>query len=34
MLRGSLASVVPENIRFVESISDIISFEALKKVLG
>ena len=34
ILRGSLASVVAENIRFVESISDIISFEALKKVLG
>jgi len=34
ILRGSLASVVPENIRFVESINDIISFEALKKVLA
>jgi len=34
MLRGALASVVPENCKFVESISDIISFEALKKVLG
>jgi len=34
ILRGSLASVVAENIRFVESISDVISFEALKKVLA
>jgi len=33
ILRGSLASAVPENIRFVESISDVISYEALKKVL-
>ena len=33
ILRESLASVVPENIRFVESISDVISYEALKKVL-
>jgi nicotinamidase-related amidase len=34
ILRGSLASGSPENIKFVESISDIISYEALKKVLG
>jgi nicotinamidase-related amidase len=34
ILRESLASVVPENIRFVENISDVISYGALKKVLG
>ena len=34
ILRGSLASTTPENIRFVESISDIISFGALKRILG
>jgi nicotinamidase-related amidase len=34
LLRGSLASDIPENIRFVESINDIISYGALKKVLG
>ena len=34
LLRGSLASFNPENIRFVESISDIISYGALEKVLG
>lgn len=33
LLRGSLASGKPENIAFVESISDIISYGALKKVL-
>jgi nicotinamidase-related amidase len=33
LLRGSLASDNPENIVFVESISDIISYGALKKVL-
>ena len=33
-LRGSLASGNPENIKFVESISDIISYGALKKVMG
>lgn len=33
LLRGALASGSPENIRFVESISDIISYGALKKVL-
>jgi nicotinamidase-related amidase len=31
ILRGALASETPENIRFVESISDIISYRALKK---
>ncbi|MFH1524226.1 MAG: isochorismatase family protein [Chloroflexota bacterium] len=34
LLRDSLASGVPENIKFVESISDVITFGALKKVLG
>ncbi|HUW12821.1 MAG TPA: isochorismatase family cysteine hydrolase [Anaerolineae bacterium] len=34
VLRGSLASSDLENIEFVESISDIISLGALKKVLG
>jgi nicotinamidase-related amidase len=34
IFRGSLASGVPENVRFVESISDVISYGALKKVLG
>jgi nicotinamidase-related amidase len=33
LLRGSLASGVPENIKFVESISDVITYGALKKVL-
>jgi len=33
ILRGSLASSVPENIKFVESISDIISYGSLKKIL-
>ena len=33
ILRGSIASGIPENIRFVESINEIISYEALKKVL-
>ena len=33
LLRGSLASDHPENIKFVESISDIISYGALKQVL-
>jgi nicotinamidase-related amidase len=33
LLRGSLASGTPKNIEFVESISDIISFGALKKIL-
>lgn len=34
VLRGSLASSTPKNVRFVESISDVISYGALKKVLG
>ena len=34
ILRGSLASDNLENIKFVESISDIVSYGALKKVLG
>jgi len=34
LLRNSLASGNPENIKFVESICDIISYGALKKVLG
>ncbi len=34
ILRGSLASGTPENIKFVESISDIISYGALKKLLA
>ncbi len=34
ILRGALASVNLKNIKFVESISDIISYGALKKVLG
>ena len=34
ILRGSIASDSQENIKFVESISDIISFKALRKVLG
>jgi nicotinamidase-related amidase len=34
ILRGSLASGIPENIKFVESISDIISYGALKKILA
>ena len=34
ILRGSLASVIPENIKFVESIGDIISYGVLKKMVG
>jgi len=34
ILRGALASDIPENIKFVESISDLISYGALNKVLG
>ena len=34
VLRGSLASGTLENIKFVESVSDVISFGALKKVLA
>lgn len=33
ILRGSLASETPDNIKFVESIGDIISYGSLKKVL-
>lgn len=34
VLRGSLASGVPENIKFVESISNLVSYGVLKKVVG
>ena len=34
ILRGSLASTVPENIKVIESFSDIISYGVLKKILG
>ena len=34
ILRGSLASAKPENIAFVESISEILSYGALERVLG
>jgi nicotinamidase-related amidase len=34
ILRGSLASDSLKNIRFVESISDLITYGALKKALG
>jgi len=34
VLRGSIASGTAENIRFVESISDIMSYGALEKALG
>ena len=34
ILRNSLASTTPKNIKFVENISDIISFRALEKVLS
>jgi len=34
LLRGAIASGSQENIRFVESISNLISFGALAKVLG
>jgi nicotinamidase-related amidase len=33
ILRGSLASSVPENIKFVESISDIVSYGSLRKII-
>jgi nicotinamidase-related amidase len=33
MLRGALASGTPENITFVERISEIISYQALEKAL-
>jgi nicotinamidase-related amidase len=34
VLRGSLASSILENIKFVESISDIVSYGSLKKILA
>jgi nicotinamidase-related amidase len=34
LLRGSLASGVPENLKFVENINEVISYGALKTVLG
>lgn len=34
ILRGSLASGTPENIKFVENVSDLISYGALKKILA
>ena len=34
ILRGSLASGVPEHIKFVESISDLVSFGVLKQLVG
>jgi len=34
LLRGALASSKPQNIAFVESISDVISFGAIKTVLA
>ncbi len=34
ILRGSLASSSLENIKFVESINDVISYGALKKILA
>jgi nicotinamidase-related amidase len=33
VLRGALASGIAENVRFVESITNVISYGALKKVL-
>jgi nicotinamidase-related amidase len=33
IMRGALASVNPENIKFVESVNDLITYDALKKVL-
>lgn len=33
LLRGALASGIGENVKFVESISDVISYGALKKIL-
>jgi len=33
LFRGSLASSIPEHIRFVEAINDVISYGALKAVL-
>lgn len=34
IFRGSLASTTPENIKFIESINEVISYGALKKLLG
>jgi len=34
ILRGSLASVTPEHIAFVEAVNEVISFGALRAVLG
>lgn len=34
ILRGSIASVTPEHIAFVEAINEVISFGALRAVLG
>ena len=34
LLRGALASVTQENIRFVESVSELLSYGALKKILS
>ena len=34
LFRGALASGKEENIRFVESISDIVSYNVLKKMVG
>jgi nicotinamidase-related amidase len=34
ILMGSIASGVPENIKFVESISDVVSYGALRKMLA
>ena len=34
LLRGALASVTQQNIRFVESVSDLLSYGALKKILS
>jgi nicotinamidase-related amidase len=34
VLRGSLASETPERIRFVEEITDIVSFNVLKKMVA
>jgi nicotinamidase-related amidase len=33
LLRGALASTIPDNIKFIESINNIISYGALKKML-
>jgi nicotinamidase-related amidase len=33
LLRGALASTIPDNIKFIESINNVISYGALKKVL-